>query len=53
MYGKLLLPHSISKEAKDLLRWLLNKDPSQRPNEFSQVKNHMFFEDIHWGKFSK
>ena len=53
MFGKLHIPSYISDEARNLLNWLLNKDPSLRPNELSSVKNHKFFEDIHWGKIAK
>lgn len=53
MFGKLHIPSYISDEARDLLMWLLNRDPKLRPNELSLVKNHRFFEDIHWGKISK
>lgn len=53
MFGKLHIPSYISDEARDLLMWLLNRDSKLRPNELSLVKNHRFFEDIHWGKISK
>lgn len=51
--GTLYYPNSLTDESKDLLKWLLDRDPNNRPSEFSQVKNHKFFEDIHWGKFLK
>lgn len=49
--GELWLPYSLASDAKDLLKMLLKRDPSERPTEFSEIKNHKFFEDIHWGKF--
>ena len=51
--GTLYFPSEISDEAKELIRWLLNRDPFKRPLEISEIKNHKFFEDIHWGKFLK
>ena len=51
--GDVYIPNGVTEVAKDLILWLLNRDPSQRPNEFSEIKNHRFFEDIHWGKFAK
>lgn len=50
---ELYLPRDISKCSRDLIKWLLHKDPEQRPKEFSEVKNHVFFENLHWGKLSK
>jgi serum/glucocorticoid-regulated kinase 2 len=38
MYGELYIPNAISEDAKDLLLWLLQRDPTKRPREFSQVK---------------
>ena len=42
-----------NEEAKDLVEWWLSGDPENRPQDFSQIKRHPFFNDIHWGKFSK
>ena len=53
VYGELWFPSGISNDAKELISWCINRNPALRPTEFSQVKNHKFFEDIHWGKFTK
>lgn len=53
MKETLWFPKGLCKNAKDLIEWLINKDPDSRPNEFSQVKNHVFFENLHWGKLTK
>mmetsp|Transcript_20063 Transcript_20063/g.19666 ORF Transcript_20063/g.19666 Transcript_20063/m.19666 type:complete len:230 (+) Transcript_20063:811-1500(+) len=46
-------PKQVDKGAKDLIKWLLEKDPESRPSEFSEVKNHPFFEKVHWGKLAR
>mmetsp|Transcript_30450 Transcript_30450/g.26962 ORF Transcript_30450/g.26962 Transcript_30450/m.26962 type:complete len:151 (+) Transcript_30450:405-857(+) len=53
MNEKLYFPKEISDDSKSLIEWLLNKDPKERPKEFSEVKNHIFFENVHWGKLAK
>jgi serum/glucocorticoid-regulated kinase 2 len=53
MSEELYFPKDISAPSKDLVCWLINKDPTERPNEFSEVKNHIFFENLHWGKLAK
>jgi serine/threonine protein kinase len=53
LYETLKFPKDISQNAKDLIQWLVNQDPEQRPKEFSEVKNHIFFENLHWGKLAK
>ena len=40
--GKFNIPHFISDNAKDLLKKILNTDPSKRYN-ISQIKNHSWF----------
>lgn len=53
MNEDLYFPSNVDKDAKDLITWLLNKDPSNRPSEFSEVKNHLFFEKVHWGRLTR
>jgi len=53
MNEELYFPSNIHKTSKNLIEWLLNKDPSERPNEWGEVKNHIFFENLHWGKLAK
>lgn len=53
MTEELRYPKNLLSSAKDLVEWLLNKDPNLRPKEFSEVKNHVFFENLHWGKLAK
>ncbi|CAI2360876.1 unnamed protein product [Moneuplotes crassus] len=50
---KLYFPRGVNRNAKNLIKWLLEKDPDKRPLEFSEVKNHPFFEKVHWGKLAK
>ena len=49
----LKFPSNILSSAKELIEWLVDKDPTKRPKEFSEVKNHIFFENLHWGKLAK
>ena len=51
VFGNLFFPKGVSEEAQDFIKWLLDRDPNNRPNEISEIKNHKFFEDIHWGNF--
>lgn len=46
-------PENFDLEARDLIEWLLAKDPDMRPEEFSEIKKHAFFKDIHWGRVAK
>lgn len=50
--GKVRFPSNINADAQDLIEWLLEKDPDRRPQEFSEIKQHPFLNDIHWGKVS-
>ena len=47
-------PRSISKEAKDMCKGFLNKNPSKRlgsgSNEENEIKGHPFFRRIDWVK---
>lgn len=53
MSGSLRFPPKMEAETKDLIAWLLSKDPKDRPTEFSEIKQHPFFNDIHWGRVAK
>lgn len=47
----LKLPRTVSEEAKDLLKKLLNRNPAQRlgaNNDADEIKAHVFFKDINW-----
>jgi serine/threonine protein kinase len=50
--GMLQFPKTVKPEAQDLMRKLMNKDPSKRPS-ISQVKHHVFFRDINWEELEK
>ena len=51
--GVVRFPHNIDGEIKDLTEWLLSMNPYDRPQEFSEVKKHTFFKDVHWGRVAK
>lgn len=53
MTGTVRFPKTIDKDASDLILWLLSKNPEDRPSEFSQIKTHSFFKDVHWGRVTK
>lgn len=53
MSGVIKFPTDISEDAKDLILWLLALNPEDRPQEFSDIKKHSFFNDIHWGRIAK
>ena len=53
MNGIIRFPKEVSPDAQDLIEWLLAKNPEDRPVEFSDVKKHVFFKNIHWGRFAK
>ena len=49
--NNLIFPEIFSKELKDLLRKMLDKDPKKRigiGNDKQDLKNHPFFADIDW-----
>ena len=50
--GMLQFPKTVRPEAQDLMRKLMNKDPTKRPS-ISQVKHHVFFRDINWDDLEK
>lgn len=50
--GMLQFPKTVRPEAQDLMRKLMNKDPTKRPS-ISQVKHHVFFRDINWEELEK
>jgi len=51
--GVIWYPPNIDSDAQDLMEWLLERDPEWRPKEFSELKQHPFFKDIHWGRIAK
>ena len=51
--GTIMFPKTMNLEAQDLISWLLSTDPDMRPQEFSEIKKHPYFKDIHWGRFAK
>jgi serine/threonine protein kinase len=54
LYGKLKLPRKISKEVRDLIIQLLNRNPNKRigssPGEMGahEIMKHPFFSMIDW-----
>ncbi|KRX00703.1 Protein kinase-like domain [Pseudocohnilembus persalinus] len=45
------IPKSMSQEAKDLIKQLLNRNPKKRlgaQNDAIDIKNHIFFKDFNW-----
>ena len=53
MNGVVRFPKDIDPDAQDLIEWLLAKNPCDRPEEFSEVKRHNFFKNIHWGRVAR
>ena len=51
-YGELVIPKMVSKEASELLRALLQRNPSKRlgggPRDAEEIKEHKYFKDINW-----
>lgn len=45
--AKLSFPDYVSSTAKDLIGFVMNKDPLKRP-QFSQLKRHAFFRKMDW-----
>jgi len=50
MKAKLIIPESISPEAKDLLVKLLERNPDKRLTDPSSIKAHPWFSPIDWDK---
>eukprot|EP01099_Mayorella_cantabrigiensis_P002143 TRINITY_DN1941_c0_g2_i2.p2 TRINITY_DN1941_c0_g2~~TRINITY_DN1941_c0_g2_i2.p2 ORF type:complete len:134 (-),score=32.23 TRINITY_DN1941_c0_g2_i2:213-614(-) len=50
MKAKLIIPDSISPEAKDLLVKLLERNPDKRLTDPSSIKAHPWFSVIDWDK---
>lgn len=51
--GELLVPKSLSKEAKDLIKGLLCRDPNKRLgaiNDAEDIKKHPWFKGVDWVK---
>jgi serum/glucocorticoid-regulated kinase 2 len=51
--GIIRFPVKIEEDAQHLIEWLLARDPQDRPQESSHVKQHAFFNTIHWGRVAK
>lgn len=55
--GPLLIPSSLSHEAKTLLIGLLSKNPLKRlgagPRDAEEIKEHDFFKDLNWDEVHK
>ena len=55
--GELKIPDYISKEAADLLRRLLERDPNKRLGgsikDAQEIKEHSYFKDVDWRKMYK
>ena len=52
MNDELRFPDVVSRNAKDLLRKLLDRDPSRRLGSkgAQEIKDHPFFDEIDWKK---
>lgn len=51
--AKVRLPESVSQQAGSLIRKLMKKDPIKRlgsKNDANEIKNHSFFQGVHWDK---
>ena len=57
LWKDLTFPDVVSKDAKDLISKLLERNPSQRlgagQNGVSSIKKHKFFKSIDWEKLYK
>ena len=57
LYKDLRFPETLSKNAKDLVTKLLERNPQKRigsgPNGTDDIKNHKFFTQINWDALSK
>jgi len=57
LYQDLRFPETVSKDAKDLLKKLLERNPEKRlgygPNGADDVKNHKFFKCIDWKQLER
>ena len=53
--GKLVLPKTMSEEAKSLIKALLHRDPAKRlgasKKDAEDIKDHPFFNGINWADF--
>ena len=53
-YGELKIPDYVSKEAAELLRGLLERDPNKRLGgsikDAQEIKEHPYFKDVDWDK---
>lgn len=53
MSGVIRFPKDMNADAQDLIEWLLAINPADRPEEFSDIKKHRYFNSIHWGRIAK
>ena len=53
-YGELKIPNFVSKEAEELLRRLLERNPNKRlggmGRDALEIKEHPYFKDVDWKK---
>ena len=53
-YGELKIPNFVSKEASELLKRLLERNPSKRlgggGRDAQEIKEHLYFKDVDWNK---
>ena len=56
-YGQLIIPDFVSKEASELLKRLLERNPNKRlgacGRDAEEIKEHPYFKDIDWNKVYK
>ena len=50
MNGVIRYPTDIDPDAEDLIEWLLAKNPADRPEFITDVKEHPYFDDVDWKK---
>jgi serine/threonine protein kinase len=48
LHEKPLYPDTLSSDAKDLLRWCLEKNPEKRPASIEAIQKHRWFRGIDW-----
>ena len=46
-------PLTVSDDCQDLVRWLLQKNPDDRPQSWEDIRSHIFFRGINWKKVKR